>query len=73
MLINLYTLPTCGICQMIKTKLNQKNIKFNEKDFSDIANIINSDRAPALEIADNGENTIYNTPSAIVNWINKQE
>ena len=72
-MINLYTLPTCGICQMIKIKLHQKNIKFNEKDFSDIANVINSDRAPALEIVDNGETTIYNTPSAIVSWINEQE
>lgn len=71
MQITLYTLPTCGICHMIKTKLNQKNIPFIEKDFALITNIINSDRAPALEVIDNNnDSNIYNNPTQIVNWIN---
>ena len=69
--IILYTLPMCGICKMVKTKLQQKNIPFIEKDFSDIAAAINSDHAPALEINENGEATIYNNPSSIVRWINE--
>ena len=70
LMINLYTLPTCGICKMVKTKLQEKNIPFEEKDFSIIAAKINSDRAPALEVINNGETTIYNNPTAIVSFIN---
>ena len=32
-MVELYTLPTCGICHTIKTKLEQKGIQFEEKDF----------------------------------------
>jgi glutaredoxin len=71
-MVTLYTLPTCGICHMIKTKLQEKNIPFKEKNFEEIMNIIHSDRAPALEINNNGEILLYNTLSAIVNWINEQ-
>lgn len=66
----LYTLPTCGICKMIKTKLQQKNIPFTEKNFAEIAAIIDSDRAPALEVEVNGRVMFYNSPSTIVQWIN---
>lgn len=69
MMITLYTLPNCGICNMVKTKLKQKSISFEEKPFSDIAATINSDHAPALE--DEFHN-IYNSPSAIVQWINNR-
>ena len=72
-MVTLYTLPTCGICHMIKTKLQEKNIPFKEKNFEEIMNIIHSDRAPALEINNNGEILLYNTLSAIVNWINEQQ
>ena len=73
MIVTLYTLPTCGICKMIKTKLRQKNIQFIEKDFSEIANIIHSDRAPALELKDIvGQTIIYNNPTEIVQWINER-
>lgn len=67
----LYTLPGCGICQMIKTKLQQKNIPFIEKDFIEIAEIIHSDHAPALQVEEEGDTAIYNAPSQIVAWINK--
>lgn len=68
MAIILYTLPNCGICNMVKTKLIQKNISFEEQPFEKIASIINSNQAPALQVEDN----IYNSPSAIVKWINEQ-
>ena len=69
-MITLYTLPNCGICNMVKTKLKQKNIQFEEQPFENIANIINSDHAPALKV---DENHIYNTPSTIVSWIMNSE
>ena len=69
--ITLYSLSNCGICHMVATKLKEKNILFKEKDFSEIATIINSDHAPALEINENGETFVLNSPSAIVQWINQ--
>lgn len=68
-MIKIYSLPNCGICNMIKTKMKQKNIPFEERPFEEIALQINSDHAPAI-ITDSGE--IYNSPTEIVAWINKQ-
>ena len=68
----LYTLPNCSICKMVKTKLEQKNINFIEKDFSLIAEVIQSDRAPVLKIIKDGEITLFNSPTNIINWINIQ-
>ena len=71
-MVTLYTLPTCGICNMVKTKLLQNNIPFEEKNFSEIVDRIKSDRAPALEVTDSANNiTIYNSPTEIVKWINE--
>ena len=67
--ITLYTLPNCGICKMIKTKLNQKSIPFIEKDFDEIAEKIDSEYAPVLEIQE--QELILNSPTSIVDWINK--
>jgi hypothetical protein len=52
---------------MVKTKLKQKQIDFNEKEFSEIADIIHSDHAPALYVS---QDKILNSPTEIVNWIN---
>ena len=73
MQITLYTLPTCGICKVMSMKMQQKNINFEEKPFNEIFNLIQTDRAPALQIInDNGETTIYNSPKQIAEWINQQ-
>ena len=72
-MITLYTLPTCGICKMIKTKLEQRHIPFIEKDFSEIAKSIHSDRAPALVFNNNEGQQILNSPVAIVDWINSYQ
>ena len=70
--IILYTLPSCPICHMIKTKLKNRNIGFQEKDFAEIAVQINSVQAPALQVVDEQGNTIiYNSPSQMVGWINQ--
>lgn len=74
MKVVLYTLPTCGICHMIKTKLQNKNILFEEKNFENIAEAIHSNRAPALEITNEyGDIVIYNNPGTMVSWIENQE
>lgn len=82
MIVNLYTLPHCGICHMIKLKMQDKNIPFNECDFNEIANKLNVDRAPVLEVISNvniQENPMHVNadyilyPTNIVNWINQWE
>lgn len=71
MTVELYTLPNCGICHMVKTKLQIKDIPFIEKNFGEIAPDINSDRAPVLKIEKDEKITFYDTPTAIVDWINQ--
>ena len=71
--ITLYTLPNCGICNMVKTKLKTKKIPFQEKNFENIAEIIQSNRAPALKVIDDfGNQIIYNSPTEIVHWLEQE-
>ena len=67
-MVVLYTLPTCGICKMIKKKLDQKNIQYEERNLNDYLSFLQTDRAPVLQTAEN----IYNSPIEINNWINNQ-
>ena len=69
----LYSLPSCGICHMIKTKLEQKQIPFEEKSFSEIAEKLKIDHAPVLmvELSDIEKVYIY-SPVEMVAWINQQ-
>ena len=69
--INLYTLPTCGICHMIKTKMINKKIDFKEYNLLDYTKELNIDRAPVLQVIQNGQKTLYTSPRAIVQWINE--
>ncbi len=68
-MINLYTLPSCPVCQMVKTKLAQKNIPYNEFNLEDYTNDLHTDRAPVLKV---DTNLILKTPSEINTWINSQ-
>ena len=71
-MVELYTLPTCGICHTIKTKLEQKGIQFEEKDFGIVAESMGLDRAPVLHIStDDGEEYIM-SPSKMNQWISRQ-
>jgi len=65
-MITLYTSPTCGICKMIKMKLNKKNIKFNE--LHDIQPLIekNIQRLPVMQLEDG---TIFTSPTEMNEWI----
>lgn len=68
-MIQLYTSPTCGICKMIKMKLNKKNIKFNETH--DIQPLIekNIQRLPVMQLEDG---TIFTSPTEMNEWIKAQ-
>ena len=47
-MIELFTLPTCPICEMVKKKLNNKNIPYTERSFEELPEQIKTDRAPVL-------------------------
>ena len=68
----IYTLPTCPICEMIKKKLEQKNIPFVERPFEELPNILETDRAPVLAV-DDGAHPGYPiyllSPTEINEWI----
>jgi len=49
-MVVIYTLPTCPICEMIKKKLNGKQIPYEEQEFSKLPKYINTDRAPVMAI-----------------------
>jgi len=72
-MITLYTLPDCGICKMIKTKLNAKNIQYNERSLQEIADKLKIDHAPVLQIISQDEDKILFSPAEMVTWINQQE
>lgn len=64
--IILYTLPDCGVCHMIKSKLLNKNIQYEEHDLTEIADSLNIDHAPVLKI----NNEIITSPGEMVKFIN---
>lgn len=67
----LYTLPTCGVCHMIKTKLEKKNIQYEEHDLTEIADSLNIDHAPVLKVInDNEPDTFITSPGEMVKMIN---
>lgn len=66
----LYTLPTCGICHMIKTKLEEKNIQYEQRNFEDIATYLQTDHAPALKIVHNNEAQFITSPTEMIQIIN---
>lgn len=70
MKFTLYTLPSCGICHMIKTKLAQKNIQYEEKNFEEIANYLQIDHAPVLKIAHEDRVDFITSPGEMAKLIN---
>lgn len=63
--IELYTLPTCPICEMIKKKLQDHGYDYIEKSFEELPKELNTDRAPVLF---NGEEYLL-SPLEIKKWI----
>lgn len=64
-MIELFTLPTCPICDMVKKKLNAKEIPYVERSFEELPNFLNTDRAPVLY----NEDVYLFSPKAINEWI----
>lgn len=71
-MVTLYTLPSCGICNMIKTKLQNKGIQFEERDFKEAAESMGLDHAPLLRIISDSETQYIMSPSKMVDWIKMQ-
>lgn len=68
----LYTLPTCPICEMVKKKLATKEIPFVERNFEDLPKELETDRAPVLAVDDDRHPRypIYLlSPTEINEWI----
>ena len=65
--IILYTVPSCGICRMVKTKLQQKNINYSEENAEQLVGKIDIQHAPVLQVDDQ----FFTSPTEIVNWINR--
>ena len=68
----IYTLPTCPICEMIKQKLTLKQIPYVERPFEELPDFLDTDRAPVLAV-DDGAHPGYPiymlTPTEINEWI----
>ncbi len=71
-MVELYTLPSCSICHIIKTKLEQKGIQFEEKGLEEITEILHVDHAPVLKILHGDGEEYIMSPSKINEWISKQ-
>lgn len=70
MQFTLYTLPSCGICHMIKTKLEQKNIAYEEKPLEEIAEYLHIDHAPVLKINHEEKVDFITSPGEMTKLIN---
>ena len=71
-MVYVYTLPTCPICEMVKKKMTDKGLIFEEKPFELLPKEVGVDRAPVLEIEDSdhsGWPLYLLTPSRINEWI----
>lgn len=68
----IFTLPTCPICEMVKKKLTAKEIPFVERNFADLPKTLETDRAPVLAV-DDGNHSDYPiyllSPLEINQWI----
>ena len=68
----IYTLPTCPICEMVKKKLKTKEIPFVDRDFADLPESLETDRAPVLAVDDGthpGYPIYLMSPLDINQWI----
>lgn len=69
MKVKIYTMPMCGICKMVKKKMMDKNIEFEEYNLEDYTKELNIETAPVLQI---DEETYLTSPLSINAWINEQ-
>lgn len=68
-MITLYTSDTCGICRMVKMKLEKKGIQYkNEKNIDDLV-VMGIQRLPVMKLEDG---TMMVSVTEINDWINAQ-
>lgn len=68
-MITLYTSDTCGICRMVKMKLEKKGIQYkNEKNIDDLV-AMGIQRLPVMKLEDG---TMMVSVTEINDWINAQ-
>lgn len=68
-MITLYTSDTCGICRMVKMKLEKKGIQYkNEKNIDDLI-AMGIQRLPVMKLEDG---TMMVSVTEINDWINAQ-
>lgn len=68
-MITLYTSDTCGVCRMVKMKLEKKHIPYqNEKNIDDLI-AMGIQRLPVLKLEDG---TMMTAVTDINNWVNAQ-
>ena len=68
-MITLYTSDTCGICKVMKMKLEKKNIPYqNERNIEDLVTL-GIKRLPVMKLEDG---TMITSVSEMNNWINQQ-
>jgi hypothetical protein len=69
-MIKFYSIPECGICKVMKKKLELKNISFEEiQDGKLAAEKFNTDHFPIVELEDG---KVLNSPLEIKKWIEEQ-
>ena len=69
-MVVLYTLPTCGICKVIKGKLEKANVDFKEIVGEDFFIQNGYENAPILQTDDR---EMLTSPMAINKWIKNQQ
>ena len=65
-MIKCYSLPNCPMCEMLKEKLNENNISFEEIQDKEILKSKGITHVPCLEMEDN---TILKLADAL-KWVN---
>ncbi len=67
-MVKIYTSPTCGICKIMKMKMDSKNIPYEES--MDYDKLVDEDifSLPVLELEDG---TLLSTPGEMNQWIDE--
>ena len=80
-MIDLYTLPTCPVCEMIKKALDEKHLVYEVRDLGECT-YMKVDRAPVMVVSGNldlstdpisADAEILTSPIKMMEWIKKQE
>ena len=65
MIVTIYTLPNCPVCEAVKEKLTENNISYLEKPFRDLPEFVYTDHAPVVDVGMH----YLTSPTEIDKWI----